>query len=44
MTARVGSEDEKKTLWPRLVELYPAWETYATWTDRSFRLFCLEPR
>lgn len=44
VTARVGSEDEKKALWPRLLELYPAWETYATWTDRSFRLFCLEPR
>ena len=42
--ARPASDDEKKALWPRLLELYPAWEAYATWTDRSFRLFCLEPR
>lgn len=42
--ARLASEDEKRALWPRLLKLYPAWEAYATWTDRSFRLFCLEPR
>jgi deazaflavin-dependent oxidoreductase (nitroreductase family) len=42
--ARLGSEEEMKALWPRLLELYPAWEAYASWTDRSFRLFCLEPR
>lgn len=42
--ARLASDDEKKALWPRLLELYPAWEAYATWTDRSFRLFCLEER
>ena len=42
--ARLASEDEKEALWPRLLKLYPAWEAYATWTDRSFRLFCLEPR
>lgn len=44
VSARLASDDEKKALWPRLLELYPTWETYATWTDRSFRLFCLEPR
>lgn len=42
--ARVASDDEKRALWPRLLELYPAWKAYATWTDRSFRVFCLEPR
>lgn len=42
--ARLASDDERQSLWPRLLELYPAWEAYATWTDRSFRLFCLEPR
>lgn len=42
--ARLASDEEKVELWPRLVQLYPAWESYATWTDRSFRLFCLEPR
>lgn len=42
--ARLASDDEKKALWPRLLKLYPAWEAYASWTDRDFRLFCLEPR
>lgn len=42
--ARLASDEERQALWPRLLELYPAWEAYATWTDRSFRLFCLEPR
>lgn len=42
--ARLASDDEKKTLWPRLLELYPTWKAYASWTDRAFRLFCLEPR
>ncbi|HEV2754512.1 MAG TPA: nitroreductase family deazaflavin-dependent oxidoreductase [Actinomycetota bacterium] len=42
--ARLASADEKKALWPRLVELYPAWEAYRGWSDRDFRLFCLEPR
>lgn len=42
--ARLGSPEEKRALWPRLLELYPAWEAYSGWTDRDFRLFCLEPR
>jgi deazaflavin-dependent oxidoreductase (nitroreductase family) len=42
--ARQGTDEERRVLWPRLLELYPAWDAYATWTDRSFRLFCLEPR
>lgn len=42
--ARLASEEERRALWPRLLELYPAWKAYASWTDRSFRLFCLEPR
>ena len=41
--ARLASDDEKRALWPRLLELYPTWDAYASWTDRSFRLFCLEP-
>lgn len=43
VSARLASDEERQALWPRLLELYPAWEAYASWTDRSFRLFCLEP-
>lgn len=41
--ARLASEDERKELWPLLVEVYPPWNVYTDWTDRSFRLFELQP-
>lgn len=41
--ARLAGRDEKERLWPRLIRLYPAWKNYVEWTDRDFRLFCLEP-
>ena len=41
--ARLATDAEKQELWPRLLRLYPAWREYVTWTDRDFRLFCLEP-
>ncbi len=40
--ARLASENEKRLLWPRLLELYPTWEAYTDRTDRSFRAFFLE--
>ncbi len=40
--ARLATNEEKGRLWPRLLELYPAWKQYRTWTDRDFRLFALE--
>ena len=40
--ARLATEEEKRERWEALLELYPAWRSYATWTDRNFRLFCLE--
>lgn len=42
--ARLASREEKEQLWPRLLDIYPAWKQYSEWTDRDFRLFCLEPR
>ena len=44
VTARLAGPEEKAELWPRLVQVYPAWKNYAQWTGRDFRLFCLEPR
>lgn len=43
VTARLAGDEEKREMWPRLLELYPAWEQYAQWTNRDFRLFALEP-
>jgi deazaflavin-dependent oxidoreductase (nitroreductase family) len=42
--ARRADEAEKKRLWPRLLEIYPAWDDYTQRTERSFRAFFLEPR
>jgi deazaflavin-dependent oxidoreductase (nitroreductase family) len=42
--ARLATDEEKQELWPRLLNLYPAWKSYSEWTDRNFRLFCLTPR
>ena len=41
--ARLATAEEKRAMWPRLLELYPAWKNYETWTEREFRLFCLDP-
>jgi deazaflavin-dependent oxidoreductase (nitroreductase family) len=42
--ARRATEEEKERLWPRLLELYPAWQDYTERTDRNFRMFFLEER
>lgn len=44
VTARLGSDADKQRLWPRLLQLYPSWKQYSTWSDRDFRLFALEAR
>ena len=44
VVARLGTPEEKDRLWPRLVQLYPAWKHYTEWTERDFRVFRLQPR
>ncbi|MFL6090183.1 MAG: nitroreductase family deazaflavin-dependent oxidoreductase [Aeromicrobium sp.] len=34
MIARTASPEEREVLWPQLVQLYPGWADYQTWTDR----------
>jgi deazaflavin-dependent oxidoreductase (nitroreductase family) len=43
MVARRLSEDEAQAYWPRLIEMWPGWQTYMKITDREFRMFRLEP-
>lgn len=43
VTARRLSPEELEALWPRLLELYPAWADYRERTDREFRAFHLTP-
>ena len=42
--ARTASDEERTSLWPRLVELYADFAKYATWTDRVIPVVVLERR
>ena len=42
--ARRATRAEAAELWPRLVESYPPFATYATRTDRELPVMILEPR
>jgi deazaflavin-dependent oxidoreductase (nitroreductase family) len=42
--ARVAGPEERARLWPRLVELYADFASYAAWTDRVIPVVVLEPR
>jgi len=40
--ARLAADRERRDLWPRLLELWPAWAAYEEWAARQFRVFILE--
>lgn len=42
--ARVADPDERAALWPRLVELYADFASYARWADREIPVVILDPR
>jgi deazaflavin-dependent oxidoreductase (nitroreductase family) len=44
MRARVADAAERSVLWPRLVALYPDYDSYQSWTDRVIPVVVLEPR
>jgi deazaflavin-dependent oxidoreductase (nitroreductase family) len=41
--ARQASEEERASLWPRLVEIYKPYESYQGYTDRQIPVVVLEP-
>jgi F420H(2)-dependent quinone reductase len=43
MTARVVSGEERAALWPRLLEMWPAWEDYQARTTREIPVVRLTP-
>ena len=43
-SARVASEEERETLWPRLVAVYPNYERDQRRTEREFPVVILERR
>lgn len=44
MRAHVADDAERAVLWPRLVGLYPDYDSYQSWTDRVIPVVVLEPR
>ncbi len=42
--ARVADDAEKKALWPELLEMYPEFESYQSWTERNIPVVVLQPR
>jgi deazaflavin-dependent oxidoreductase (nitroreductase family) len=42
--ARLATAEERKTLWKRAVELYPAYADYQERTEREIPVLVLEPR
>ncbi len=42
--ARTAGPRERAELWPRLVDLYADFASYASWTDREIPVVVLEPR
>lgn len=44
LTARDATEEERRAkYWPRLVQMYPTYEDYQSWTDRVIPLVVCEP-
>lgn len=42
--ARIADPDERERLWPKAVEAWPSYATYAARTPREIPLIILEPR
>jgi deazaflavin-dependent oxidoreductase (nitroreductase family) len=42
MSARVANADERCTLWPRLVDMYADFASYASWTEREIPVVICE--
>jgi F420H(2)-dependent quinone reductase len=40
---RLASPEERERLWPRLVEMYPPYGKYQTYTERTIPVAILEP-
>ena len=43
LTARDATDEEGAKYWPRLVEMYPTYDDYQSWTDRVIPLVVCEP-
>ena len=44
MRARDATPEERQVFWPRLVEMYPDFASYQSWTERVIPVVVLAPR
>lgn len=43
LKARDASDEERQKYWPQLVDMYPSYEDYQSWTDRTIPIVVCEP-
>ena len=43
LNAREATDEERQRYWPQLVEMYPTYEDYQSWTNRVIPLVVCEP-
>ena len=43
LTARDATEEERAKYWPQLVAMYPSYDDYQSWTDRTIPLVICDP-
>jgi deazaflavin-dependent oxidoreductase (nitroreductase family) len=43
LTARDATDDERAKYWPQLVDMYPTYEDYQSWTDRTIPIVICDP-
>ena len=43
LTARDGTDEERAHYWPQLVKMYPSYDDYQSWTDRTIPIVICDP-
>jgi F420H(2)-dependent quinone reductase len=43
LTARDATDEERAKYWPQLVKMYPTFEDYQSWTDRTIPIVICDP-
>ena len=43
LTARDATDEERATYWPQLVKMYPTFDDYQSWTDRTIPIIVCDP-
>jgi deazaflavin-dependent oxidoreductase (nitroreductase family) len=43
LTARDATDEKRQKYWPQLVGMYPSYEDYQSWTDRTIPIVVCEP-